>query len=400
MPAPLDPAAVDAVCAEPLHNARTLPADAYITEPMLDWERRHAIEPAWSCVARSSDLAKAGDQRAVPVGTETALLVRGSDRSLNAFYNACRHRGHELLPAGECVNRRTITCPYHAWVYNLQGNLKSATRFMDTEHFDASAWPLLPLRCVEWNGWVFVQADESGPSFTEWIGNLDEILRPYRIGQMSIAASHEYVVQANWKSIIENYLECYHCPSIHPELCRVSPPESAQAFVQSGYWLGGPMDLMDDAETMSLDGSGGTPIPGLPAELTRKVCYFVLPPNLLISPHPDYVMTPDDPAQPQPDARRMCLAVPRRRHRQPRIRPFLRREFLGRHQPAGLRRVRVGRPRPAQPWLPARPVRRARGRRACLPGTDRPLVSLRPVGKGPRRPDGQVRPDCTEHLAP
>ena len=291
MPAPLDPAAVDAVCAEPLYNARTLPADAYTAESMLAWERQHAIEPAWSCVARSCDLAKGGDQRAVPVGTQTVLLARGNDGSLNAFYNSCRHRGHELLPAGQCVNRRTITCPYHAWVYNLQGELKSATRFMDTEHFEASAWPLLPLSCVEWNGWVFVQADASGPSFPDWVGNLDEILGPYRIAEISIAASHEYVVEANWKTIIENYLECYHCPSIHPELCRVSPPESAQAFVQSGYWLGGPMDLMDDADTMSLDGSGGAPVPGLTGELTRKVCYFVLPPSLLISTHPDYVMT-------------------------------------------------------------------------------------------------------------
>ena len=99
-------------------------------------------------------------------------------------------------------------------------------------------------------------------------------------------------MEANWKLIVENYHECYHCPSIHPELCRVTPTDSGINFEPAGLWAGGSMDLEAHADTMSLDGrSGGLPIPGLRPELRRQVFYVGLFPNLLISPHPDYVMS-------------------------------------------------------------------------------------------------------------
>jgi glycine betaine catabolism A len=97
---------------------------------------------------------------------------------------------------------------------------------------------------------------------------------------------------ANWKIVVENYHECYHCPEIHPELCLVTPPRSGRALAATGMWMGGSMDLRDDAETMSLSGrSSGAPLRGLDADERRQVLYFALFPNLLLSLHPDYVMT-------------------------------------------------------------------------------------------------------------
>lgn len=102
----------------------------------------------------------------------------------------------------------------------------------------------------------------------------------------------DYVVEANWKLVHENYQECYHCPEIHPELCRVSPPTSGLNLDATGMWIGGWMDLADGAETMSLTGRGGAPLlPGLAPEQRRRVYYFGLFPNLLISPHPDFVLS-------------------------------------------------------------------------------------------------------------
>ena len=291
MRAPIPDADLRSVLNDDLSQARTLPAAAYISDDLLSWERQFAFGRGWMCLGRGSDYEVPGDQIAISAGLQSVLLIRGQDGVLAAFHNVCRHRGHELLSCGQLVNRAAVRCPYHSWVYNLDGSLRAASRFLDTENFNAGEWPLIPIRCAEWNGWVFVNVSGAGPAFPGWAGNLDDILAPYSLGSMRVAAAHNYVVQANWKTIVENYLECYHCPTIHPELCRVSPPDSAQAFASSGYWIGGPMELRDRAETMSLDGSGRSPLPGLSDHARRNVCYFVLPPNLLISAHPDYVMT-------------------------------------------------------------------------------------------------------------
>jgi Rieske 2Fe-2S family protein len=105
-------------------------------------------------------------------------------------------------------------------------------------------------------------------------------------------ARMEYLVEANWKLIHENYQECYHCPEIHPELCRVSSPSSGLNLDATGMWIGGWLDLEKDVVTMSLTGRGGAPkLPGLSAEQAHRVYYFALSPNLLISLHPDYVLT-------------------------------------------------------------------------------------------------------------
>ena len=108
-----------------------------------------------------------------------------------------------------------------------------------------------------------------------------------------VAATHEYELRANWKIAIENYHECYHCPLIHPELCRVSPSDSGENFAdEPGAWVGGDMELADGAATMSLDGrSGGVVLRGLDERQRRQVLYLNLFPNLLVSLHPDYVMT-------------------------------------------------------------------------------------------------------------
>jgi Rieske 2Fe-2S family protein len=204
----------------------------------------------------------------------------------------CRHRGHELLGCGESTRRRAIRCPYHAWVYGLDGRLRAAPRFGHLEPDDPVHEGLVALRVGERFGWMFVNVSGDGPDLDAHLGSLAAHLEPYGPDRLIVGASHEYEVAANWKLVVENYHECYHCPSIHPELCRVTPTESGVNFQPDGLWAGGSMDLEAGAETMSLDGrSGGAPIPGLSPDLLRQVFYFGLFPNFLISPHPDYVMT-------------------------------------------------------------------------------------------------------------
>jgi Rieske 2Fe-2S family protein len=259
-----------------------LPSAAYTDEAVLHWERRRFFSDRM-CPGLSAELPEPGDQRAEATADGSALLVRGDDGQLRAFTNTCRHRGHELLPCGGQAKQNSVICPYHSWTYSLDGQLRGAAGYRD---LDKSQWGLVELPVTEWHGLIF-----TGPPQTS-LASLDEIVAPYEPERLVIAARHSYDVAANWKILTENYHECYHCPSIHPELCRVSPPKSGVNYVSDGSWIGGRMDLRDGATTMSLDGSSGTvPLRGLSGPQLRTVIYVNIFPNVLWSLHPDYVMT-------------------------------------------------------------------------------------------------------------
>jgi Rieske 2Fe-2S family protein len=256
-----------------------LPASAYTAPEVLAWERRHLFAGTWSCLGRAEDLLTEGvTQRGLLAGDVPVLLTTGG-----AFANTCRHRGHELLGDGCTSARDLVVCPYHAWAYRLDGSLRGAPGFK------VAGLDLAELPMTVWHGWVFVDATGDAPPFDDHVGALADFVAPYAPERLRLGARHEYDVRANWKVIVENYHECYHCPLIHPELCAVSPPASGDNHDLPGAWIGGSMDLREHAETMSLDGrSRGAFIPG--AE-RRRVHYLGLVPDLLISLHPDYVMT-------------------------------------------------------------------------------------------------------------
>jgi Rieske 2Fe-2S family protein len=289
-PAPVDPAEV-ALALAPFGSSRMLPRSSYLDHAVLDWERHHIFD-GWICLGRSSEIAAPGSLRAYSVGEYGVLLSRDTSGALHAFENACRHRGHELLPCGGSAEPRAIVCPYHAWTYNFDGSLIGATGFKKAPGFDKAAFGLKSVPLREWHGWVFVDRSGAGPDFQSHIGELEEIVAPYEAGSLVTAVTHEYDVAANWKVIIENYQECYHCSMIHPELCQVSPPDSGENIENDGDWVGGWMELRAGADTMSLDGrSGGAVMGRLDEHERRTVMYIAVLPNLLLSLHPDYVMS-------------------------------------------------------------------------------------------------------------
>jgi glycine betaine catabolism A len=270
----------------------SLPAEAYADASVLRWEMEHFFDGSWVCVGRSEDLRNAGDRRAVSLGHERALLVRDESGKLRAFYNVCRHRGHELMEVGETASGRFVRCPYHAWCYGLDGSLKGAPGYAGVASFDKADYPLVPVRIAEWQGWVFANASGDAVPFEEHVGNLGDMIGNHGSGELVTAARQDYEVEANWKILVENYHECYHCPSIHPELCKVSPPKSGEDHESRGAWVGGSMELEEHADTMSLTGQSFAPrLPHLAEGQEREVYYYQIFPNLLISPHPDYVLT-------------------------------------------------------------------------------------------------------------
>jgi glycine betaine catabolism A len=276
-----------------------LPAAAYTSAEVLGWELRHLYAGTWTCLGRLEELlpsppgGKPVTQRAVVVGDVGALLVHDGG-AVRLFANTCRHRGHELLGADEVSERRSITCPYHAWSYDLAGSVLAAPGFRGVTGFEPSAHGLVELPVVVWSGWVFGHGahgidDPAVVSFDEHLGDLRGIVEPYRPETLRLGARHTYEVAANWKVLAENYHECYHCPLIHPELCQVTPPTSGDNYDLPGAWVGGAMVLRDGMATMSLTGeSSGHRILGASP---TAVEYLHLLPNLLVSAHPDYVMT-------------------------------------------------------------------------------------------------------------
>ena len=289
-PVPLSPADV-AGSLRPFGRSRMLPPAAYADPAVFEWEQRHFFGGGWLCAGRSDQLPEAGDQRAESVGRDSVLLVRGEDGRLRAFANTCRHRGHELLPCGATARQQVIICPYHSWTYSLGGELRAAAGYKNQPGFEAGQWGLTELPVAEWHGLVFVDGSGTAPPLEDALGTLAERIAPYEVGRLVVAGQHDYDARANWKILSENYHECYHCSTIHPELCRVSPPKSGENYPVTGAWVGGWMDLRDGMATMSLDGrSHGVPLRGLDPAGLRTVIYAQIFPNVLVSLHPDYVM--------------------------------------------------------------------------------------------------------------
>jgi phenylpropionate dioxygenase-like ring-hydroxylating dioxygenase large terminal subunit len=275
----------------PFGESRMLPRAAYLDPAVFAWEQRHIFGDGWACAGRGDQVPGPGDQRAEAVGAGSVLLARGEDGVLRAFANTCRHRGHELLRCGSARQQKVIICPYHSWTYSLNGSLRAAAGFKGQPGFVPGEWGLAELPAGEWHGLVFVNGSGRAGPLGHGLGTLADLVAPYEPERLAVAARHDYEVAANWKILTENYHECYHCPTIHPELCRISPPKSGMNLAAPGIWVGGWMDLRDGMATMSLDGaSHAPPLRGLDAEGLRRVLYAGIFPNLLLSLHPDYVM--------------------------------------------------------------------------------------------------------------
>jgi Rieske 2Fe-2S family protein len=271
-----------------------LPRAAYVDPDVHQWEQRHFFREGWVCAGRSSLILpeKAG-QAAIALGGLGILLTRDAGGKLRAFENICRHRGHEVLPCGARSAKSVLVCPYHAWSYEIDGRLRSARGVDKTAAACKRDLDLIPMGAAEWGGWVFVNVSGDNLSFADAIGNLPGQVESWECERLVPVATHRYTLEANWKIAIENYLECYHCPSIHPALCKVSGPKTGGGFrPERGFYVGGWMELADDAETMSFDGrSCGVPFRRLTDAQRREVHYVALFPSMLISLHPDYVMT-------------------------------------------------------------------------------------------------------------
>jgi len=210
--------AVDAV--KELERASALPARYYFGDDMLAMEQRAVFARSWQLVAQQAQLAGPGDHVVERIGEVPVIIVRGQDGVLRAFPNVCRHRAGPLALC-DGKGARALHCKYHGWTYTLEGQLRSAPEMQAAQDFDMADIRLPPLRVHEWQGLVFVALDGAVPDFDDVYGGIVERIAPIDLSAMRYLRRDSYDIDCNWKVYIDNFLEGYHLPHVHPGLSKV-----------------------------------------------------------------------------------------------------------------------------------------------------------------------------------
>ena len=199
-------------------RAFTLPSRFYVDPSVLEKEKSAIFSRTWQIVGRRDQVAAPGDYFTADLLGEPLLIARGQDGQLRGFFNICRHRAGP--PADGCGNRKVFRCGYHGWTYSLDGRLLNAPEMDGTEDFHFEDFGLHPVRTAEWGAWVFVNLDSNAEPLTSALGELPGQSARYGLESLKLYERRDYFMECNWKVYIDNYLEGYHLPSVHPGLNR------------------------------------------------------------------------------------------------------------------------------------------------------------------------------------
>jgi Rieske 2Fe-2S family protein len=271
---------------EVLHE--TLPTHYYHDPDHYHRELEALWYTNWLCVASVDEVPEARSFKVVEVGDQSVILTRDQEGRLQAFYNTCRHRGSVLCEqASGTFLSDQIICPYHAWCYGLDGSLERTPFEMPYDAFDADKYALYRVGISEWAGHIFINLDEdNADSFADAMARPMARLHNWHLDQTRVGHRLVRDVQCNWKVFWENATECYHCPGIHPELCRVVPYAGKTRLAPEE----GEPRLAEGAVTWSFDGQ--TTLPWFPDltddEQKAGHSYGMVMPNFVVVGHVDY----------------------------------------------------------------------------------------------------------------
>jgi len=203
----------------PLARAETIPSLWYTGAEFHELDRDAIFAATWQHVADEHQLGRPGDHVVTDVAGEPIIVVRGKDGALRAFYNVCRHRGGPL--ALKDGNADMLICKYHGWTYRLDGMLRGVPHFNRVELFDKKDYGLTPIHLATWEGLVFVNLARRPKPVETLLAGIRERIAPARLERLAFARRIDYDVHANWKVYVDNYLEGYHIPYVHPELLEM-----------------------------------------------------------------------------------------------------------------------------------------------------------------------------------
>jgi glycine betaine catabolism A len=225
--APIDPGLLASVVDPTLEGARTPPAGAYVREDVFEWERRHFFEGSWFCVGRSEDVASAGDQRSASEARPPARSRRwGSAARLLQRVPASRPRAPEVRHVAQ-PGRHQL--PISRVGVRARRRARGRTAVQRRSRLDRGEYPLIGVSVADWMGWIVVNVDGRAPEFSDFIGDLGELVGPWKPARTFLGARHDYVVRANWKTIVENAQECFTAPAPAPPCARSRPSTAASS---------------------------------------------------------------------------------------------------------------------------------------------------------------------------
>ncbi len=202
---------------ESLEEGYTLPSSWYTNPALFAREKTRIFQRSWQYVGMTEQVAQPGDFFTCTMGDVPIVVTRDESGTLRAFINICRHRGSELV-LQDCGNRKTLQCHYHAWTYNLDGSLRSAPGMKDEPGFDKMQFSLRAAQIDTWGPFIFVNPNQNAAPLKDFLGVLPQLLDAtgLRLNAIKRRRRHTYEIAANWKIVLDNYLECYHCPVAHP----------------------------------------------------------------------------------------------------------------------------------------------------------------------------------------
>jgi choline monooxygenase len=218
-------------------RSHTLPGSFYYDPAIFAHETDAIFARTWQLAGHVSQLSEPGDYITEEVGEESVIVLRDRAGELRAFYNVCQHRAHRLLE-GEGSIKSVITCPYHAWCYGLDGALRTARNSDQVDGFDKAQFSLKPVRIEALCGFVYVNLDPQAPALGAGLGDFEREFLSFDPEPQRLVRAYRKVidVKANWKNVIENYAECYHCPNAHQSLSTAAlDMDSYRIHVRGAY---------------------------------------------------------------------------------------------------------------------------------------------------------------------
>ncbi len=213
----------------------SLRAEAYTNPAWHDVDLQHIIARTWQWVCHVEKLREAGSYVTVEIAGQPIVIVRDRQGVLRAFYNVCKHRAHQLL-SGE-GNTSRIMCPYHAWVYQLDGQLVRAPHTENLEGFEPNDICLDAVQVEEFCGFVYVNLDPNAAALAEVSGDLKTEIEHWApdIADLTFAHRLTYDIKSNWKNVVDNFLECYHCPTAHKDFCTLVDMDTYKVTTHGVY---------------------------------------------------------------------------------------------------------------------------------------------------------------------
>lgn len=277
----LDPQA-HAPTRRPLLEAETLHPSCYTSASFFEREMEAIFRKVWNFAGRADQIPKAGDFFTINLAGVELALVRGEDGTIRALVNSCRHRGAKVLEGSGCA--RALKCPYHGWLYGLDGRLVGAPGMESAKCFERGDYPLLQVKAELWGGFIFVNFDPQSESLASYLGNIDEAFACYGFEGMVCTKRYEYEVPCNWKIYVENAMEAFHVPHVHRKSInkqRGSVQNDRTFDSTVGNWVA--MHKEHEGSRAILHGQKSFPrIPGLTGKAARGTYYPLIFPTTML----------------------------------------------------------------------------------------------------------------------